>query len=579
MPREAGPETSTDGGMSYDALMNAAGQPVVYFSYRVKASKEHAVRLAQWLRERSSFKLFADDAIPPGSHWPSALQDGLDRASAILIFIDPNWLRYQDDWGRRRIDNPEDWVHREVHHALSRSKAVLPVLVGGAHMPPKQALPKPLGALAEVQAAALRLDRHFEDDAAVVLSWLESVLSADETSPSDSRPRTRAESALQTRIDRLEVSGFRCLEHMTIDFSGTSTLPGNWTCVAGVNGAGKSSILQAISLLLMGPDFARELGGGRLQAMRRQMPEGSREKSTVRGWLHRSGEDHYVEIVLGGKGPTASETAFWSTFDSLPAVGYGASRNLSDTTDTRWQGVSEIVLVHVSLFDPMASLAGAGVLLRGQSWPAQKLFKELIERVFSAEEVRVEDDGRFSVARVSVDALDLPDGFRSSAAWMADLCVRFHAARPSTTSLDEVSGIVLLDEIDLHLHASLQRAIVPRLREALPNVQFIVTSHSPLIISSFDRNELVLLDRSRTGGIRPLDRQVFGFSSNEIYNWLMETEPRSAALDKTLLDGTDPDLAVLLYQSPEYSEKEARERHERQKDLLREMGYQEGDEV
>ncbi len=560
--------------------MSKDDRPLVYFSYRLKGSQEHALRLVEWLRKRPlSVELFADADIPPGANWPSVLQEGLDRASAILIFIDADWLHYQDEWGRRRIDNAEDWVHRELHHALSRAMPVLPILVEDARMPPKQALPEMLQALPEIQGVRLRLD-HFEEDARSILSWVEALPAGDPTTRSDSRLPLLPESP-EMRIVRLEISGFRCFDHLEIDFAAASTLPGNWTCVAGINGAGKSSILQAISLLLMGPDFARELGGPRLQTMRRRTTEGLRQKSVLKGWFSRSGEEHYVELILRERGPSAPATDFWDTADDVPAAGYGASRNLSDGTD-RGERKSDTVEAHISLFDPMARLVRAEALLHEDSRSARHLFQQLVEHVFKNEDVRVEDDEksiRFSVTGTQVSALDLPDGFRSSAAWMADLCVRFQKARPSISSIDQIAGIVLLDEIDLHLHASLQRAIVPRLREALPNVQFIVSSHSPLIISSFDRNELVLLDRSRESGVRPLDRQILGFSTNEVYDWLMETEPRSAALDQALRDGTDPDLAVLLYQSPEYSEKQAKQRHERQKELLREMGYQEGDEV
>jgi predicted ATP-binding protein involved in virulence len=72
-----------------------------------------------------------------------------------------------------------------------------------------------------------------------------------------------------------------------------------------------------------------------------------------------------------------------------------------------------------------------------------------------------------------VDALDLPDGFRSSAAWLADLCATWCETRPEqarSVSHAEIDAIVLIDEIDLHLHPSLQRALVPRLRRALPKV-------------------------------------------------------------------------------------------------------------
>ena len=71
--------------------------------------------------------------------------------------IGPDWLRAPDKDGRRRIDDPSDWVHREVQIALERGIAV-PVLVHGAAMPSAQALPEPIKALAEANALTLRDD-------------------------------------------------------------------------------------------------------------------------------------------------------------------------------------------------------------------------------------------------------------------------------------------------------------------------------------------------------------------------------------------------------------------------------------
>src|SRR5262249_1767212 len=119
-------------------------------------------------------------------------------------------------------------------------------------------------------------------------------------------------------------------------------------------------------------------------------------------------------------------------------------------------------------------------------------------------------------------------------------------------------------------HPSLQRRLVPALRKALPGVQWIVTTHAPLVLSSFDRNEIIALDRSEPSGVRELDRQILGWTTDEVINWLMGTEATSAALDEHMAEAeavpsgaADRSLAELLEQSPEANAEEARHRIER----------------
>jgi hypothetical protein len=132
-------------------------------------------------------------------------------------------------------------------------------------------------------------------------------------------------------------------------------------------------------------------------------------------------------------------------------------------------------------------------------------------------------------------AVDLPDGFRSTIAWLVDLCASWHAIAPERAASGdhrEIRALVVIDEIDLHLHPRLQRVLVPRLREALPRVQWIVSTHSPLVLGCFDRRENVMLARDEAGHVtqREVDRQVAGFSTDEIYEWLMETPARTREL-------------------------------------------------
>lgn len=79
----------------------------------------------------------------------------------------------------------------------------------------------------------------------------------------------------------------------------------------------------------------------------------------------------------------------------------------------------------------------------------------------------------------------------------------------------------------------------------------MVTTHSPLVLGSFDRRELIILEASPDGLVstRSLDRQVFGFTTDEIYRWLMRTPPHSSVLEEKVARGDDPKVASYLLQS------------------------------
>jgi len=76
---------------------------------------------------------------------------------------------------------------------------------------------------------------------------------------------------------------------------------------------------------------------------------------------------------------------------------------------------------------------------------------------------------------------------------VADLARRLIVANPSSEHPLQQEGVVLIDEIDLHLHPSWQRAVVPNLRKLFPNCQFIMTTHSPLILADVAPEHIVIL--------------------------------------------------------------------------------------
>ena len=102
------------------------------------------------------------DDIEPGAQFEEALTEALAQSDNLLAIIGPDWLTAEKE-GRRRLDDPEDWVRREVAAGLAGGAAVTPVLVGHAELPTTEDLPEPLKALPGRQAIEVRPE-HFDDD-------------------------------------------------------------------------------------------------------------------------------------------------------------------------------------------------------------------------------------------------------------------------------------------------------------------------------------------------------------------------------------------------------------------------------
>jgi len=96
--------------------------------------------------------------------------------------------------------------------------------------------------------------------------------------------------------------------------------------------------------------------------------------------------------------------------------------------------------------------------------------------------------------RVPIDALS--DGYRSAITWIGDLVRRLVEAFPDMENPLHAHGVVLVDEIDQHLHPRWQRTIVEQIRKIFPNLQFIVTTHSPFIAQDMtEKDKLIVLRR------------------------------------------------------------------------------------
>ncbi|MDX8377365.1 MAG: AAA family ATPase [Mariprofundales bacterium] len=130
----------------------------------------------------------------------------------------------------------------------------------------------------------------------------------------------------------------------------------------------------------------------------------------------------------------------------------------------------------------------------------------------------------------TLDVDQLSQGEKSLMALVGDIARRLAMLNPALDNPLHGDGVVLIDEVDLHLHPQWQRKLINRLRSTFPNCQFILTTHAPLVISDAKNILCYALDN---GEVSELDN-LFGLDANEVLLGVMDTDIRNADVQKKL---------------------------------------------
>jgi ABC-type multidrug transport system ATPase subunit len=336
------------------------------------------------------------------------------------------------------------------------------------------------------------------------------------------------------KLKHLELTSFRIFEQATFDFQ-----PG-MNLIVGINGTGKSSVLDALRMLL-----ARALPN--FTASEKPFPASFSADDFTVGRYGLTGELHFtngsfysvrvtqdyasravpqlppsIETEGEWHGPTAQEMQ--SAPEPPIAVYFSPYRS-------RELGVRKFV-EWVSVQNPRVKLDDNHVVLPG------------LERVHSAITRFLDDYTHIAAAfgKETIELLDkdkkrldikqLSDGERGLLALVLDLARRLSQANLKLDDpLRDGEGIVLIDELDLHLHPSWQRTVVENLTKTFPNCQFIATTHSPQIIGEVPPDNIILLERGKPP-YRP--DQALGMDSNWILRHLMGASERDSEIEREL---------------------------------------------
>lgn len=135
----------------------------------------------------------------------------------------------------------------------------------------------------------------------------------------------------------------------------------------------------------------------------------------------------------------------------------------------------------------------------------------------------------------TLNVLQLSQGEKSLMALVGDIARRLAMMNPGLENPLNGDGIILIDEVDMHLHPSWQRSIIKRLTQTFPNCQFILTTHSPLVISDYKHVLVYSLDN---GELIQIPSQ-YGQDANTVLLDVMDTDIRNETISKSINDLLD----------------------------------------
>ncbi len=180
----------------------------IFISYRRDDSAAEAALLKKYLEEELDNGLIFMDtqSIKVGSIWPNKLKNAIKTANVVIIVIGKKWLKIADEDGRRRIDDPNDWVRKEIENAEKVNALIMPVLVDGAVFPNKNALPKAIEFVSEIMFIPIRRD-YWDHDILLLLKQIEnqvSFKSSKHHAKVGIYPKNTPAAAIPLNINRIE---------------------------------------------------------------------------------------------------------------------------------------------------------------------------------------------------------------------------------------------------------------------------------------------------------------------------------------------------------------------------------------
>ena len=383
------------------------------------------------------------------------------------------------------------------------------------------------------------------------------------------------------KICKLRLKNYRCFENLEIDFHD------NLTVIVGSNGSGKTSVLEGVAVSLgtffTGLDGLSGISIGKKDAHLKayRMGESDDVQAQYPVEIEAKGvvdtADIYWKRSLNGEGGSTTIKEAKALIDIakkyqerlragdrdliLPVIAYYGTGRLwdyhrekkldtfKDNTKTNGyidslDGTANIKLM-MNWFRKktiqMAQKSAVGGLnsaleLKVVCYAMETCFSQItgyqdVKLLYNLDTNEIDcyyknNDG----LQMNIPLSQMSDGYKSTISLIADIAYRMAVLNPQlgTSVLDNTDGVVLIDEVDLHLHPAWQHRILSDLQKIFPQVQFIVTTHAPAVISSVRSENLVILQGYEATGV---GIESFGDDINSILTDIMGVSDRNPVID------------------------------------------------
>ncbi|MEM6719601.1 MAG: AAA family ATPase [Bacteroidota bacterium] len=298
-------------------------------------------------------------------------------------------------------------------------------------------------------------------------------------------------------LDKIELKNFKCFSNLTLQLPSysddTSVEP--WLVFLGENGVGKSSVLKAIAIALMGQEYLDVLG------------------ITVSDVLKYGKQSGHIKVY--GKGHNEVYTVTFNkkkneikaNIQQPPAfiIGYGSTR-LLPIGNLQPEKNHPSYLKVKNLFDASVSLSNAKDWLLNSGLKTFNQASRTLKNLLLLDDLdairrspkRGEINIKYHQSGDIINIEHLSDGYKSIFALAIDM---IYTLSQENIVYELAEGIVLIDEIGTHLHPRWKMEIIERLRNTFPKIQFIITTHEPLCLRGLKQNEVVVLKRDEENAI------------------------------------------------------------------------------
>lgn len=369
------------------------------------------------------------------------------------------------------------------------------------------------------------------------------------------------------RIEHITIDNFKKIEHMELRFQKGFNL------IIGDNSTGKTSVLEAISVALGG--FLA--GIDNIQSVNFSNDEIRRVCSTIGDGSYNiryatpitvdctaiidNTPFHFVRRKNSAKSSRTTveprdicKTATRMASDDssvLPVISYQSAARMWSQKKNKWNDpfgddYSRVVgytdcldessntKMLTNWFRKMEQIIWQNNKTIGEYENAKRSTAEFIKHMTGSGDARVYYDKRSEELMCMIDDERLPlrffsAGYRSMIGMVLDIACRMSILNPELRETAYMTdGVVLIDEIDLHLHPKWQWNIISALEKTFPNVQFIATTHSPIILSSYKGDSIININDGKIEYTAP----TYGYKVTDILNILQDSNERVPFIQK-----------------------------------------------